>query len=133
MFAGLTLGKAAAAIGIKGFAALGALIMAGVFWIGWTSAANDRDKARSELAHEEARHAVTRQSVGFLTLEIDRFMAAAKAREAEFNAAKVEAERDKARLAAKAKASDAKIARLLAIPAGTCPAPADLLEELEGL
>lgn len=133
MFAGLTLGKAASAIGIKGFAALGAMLMAGVFWIGWTSAANDRDKARSELAHEEARHAATRQSVGILTLQIDRIMVEAKAREAEFNANKAQAERDKARLAEKAKASDARIARLLALPAGSCPAPADLLEELEGL
>lgn len=129
------LGDVFASLGMKiaSGLAVGAFLALGVVMWRADAISGQRDALRAELAHEEARHAVTRQSVGMLTLEIDRIMAAAKAREAEFNANKAQAERDKARLAAKAKASDARIARLLAIPVGSCPAPADLLEELEGL
>lgn len=113
--------------------ALGAFLALGVVMWRANAISAQRDALRTELASEQARHAVTRQSVGFLTTQIDKIMADAKAREAEFNAAKTAAQREHDRLAAKAKTSDARIARLLAIQPGTCPAPADLLRELEGL
>lgn len=116
-------------------AALGAFLALGVVMWRADAISAQRDALRTQLAQEQATHAVTRLSVGRLEAEIARIMADAKAREAEFNANKAQAERDKARLAGLAKASDARIARLLAMAnePGTCPVDPALLAELEGL
>lgn len=44
------LSKAASAIGLKGFLAIGAAIALGICWWGWSRAADQRDEARETIA-----------------------------------------------------------------------------------
>lgn len=79
MLQGLTFAKAAQAIGVKGFAAIGlAVALAIVMWRA-DAISESREEVRNALAAERANHAVTRESVDTLTTALGRFVGAGKA------------------------------------------------------
>lgn len=124
-------------LGIRGLIAVGFAIALGIVMWRADAIAEQRDALRDRLAQEEARHAVTRQSVATLEDVIADLNEQAEQRaEAFAEAQELAKERDK-ELARLAKSSNAKIERLRRIAErgsnGSCEVPADLARELEGL
>lgn len=124
-------------LGIRGMIAVGLAVALGIVMWRADAISEDRDALRDSLAQEEARHAVTRQSVGTLEAVIEDLNEQAEQRaEAFAEAQELAKERDK-ELARLAKSSNAKIERLRRIAErgsnGSCEVPADLARELEGL
>jgi hypothetical protein len=67
-------GKFAAAIGVKGFIALGLAVALGVVMWRADSISNDREALRNTLATERAQHAVTRGSLDTLQRELEQMV-----------------------------------------------------------
>lgn len=110
-------------------------LFAGVQTWRLSSAQSALEDKRNELATCEARHAVTRASVGTLEAEIADLNEQAEQRaEAYAEAQELAKEREK-ELAAARRSSDATIARLreLAGHGGKCAVPDELRELAEGL
>ncbi|UIJ43739.1 hypothetical protein LZK98_11620 [Sphingomonas cannabina] len=100
--------------------------------------ASQRDKARAELAAEQARHAVTRQSVETLTAALDVKNRESEARAKAYEESKAANAKAIAELDQRYKATASRVEALRAMakqfPANpACRAPAALLAQLEGL
>lgn len=122
-------------LGIRGSIAVAFAIALGI--VAWRADAisGQRDHYRDAYSMEQARHAVTRQSVDTLEAVIaDLNEQAEKRAEAYAEAQEMAQEREK-ELAAARRSSDATIARLreLAEREGECAVPDDLRELAEGL
>lgn len=100
--------------------------------------AAQRDKARAELAAEQARHAVTRQSVETLTVALDAKNRESEARAKAYEESKAANAKAIAELDQRYRATASRVEALRAMakdfPANpACRAPAALLAQLEGL
>nr|AMP56856.1 hypothetical protein [uncultured bacterium] len=98
----------------------------------------ERDAAVAQAQTEQAKHAVTRQSLDSCTGEIGRRNVEADARAKAYAAAKARDAATIAKLDAAAKDSAKRIAALddirrRAEAAGSCPVAAGLIEQAEGL
>lgn len=71
--------KIAAAIGIKGFVAIGLAVALGIAMWRADAISNDREAIRNNLATERANHAVTRNSVAILEDSLAKFVGAGNA------------------------------------------------------
>ena len=131
MFAGLTLGKAASAIGIKGFFIIGLIIALGIVMWRADSISADREDQRNKLAAERANHEVTRNSVNTLTASLAKFVGAGQAaRIAQLASIEAQAE-DNARLQSAADAIRAEM-ETLTDDDGRCITPGSIINA-EGL
>ena len=112
-----------------------ALVAIGILWWSNNAKAGHIEGLQKDLAGEEARHAVTRQSVGTLEAVIADLNEQVEQRAAAFAEAQQLAEKRESELAAARRTSDAAIARLrdLARRGGQCAVPDDLRELAEGL
>lgn len=112
-----------------------ALVAIGILWWSNNAKADRIEGLQKDLAGEEARHAVTRQSVDALEAVIADLNEQAEQRAAAFAEAQQLAEKRESELAAARRSSDAAIARLrtLSQRAGQCAVPDDLRELAEGL
>ncbi|MBL4858404.1 MAG: hypothetical protein JKY36_04295 [Erythrobacter sp.] len=90
------------AIGFRGAIAIIALIALAVVMWRADAISESRDKLRTALATEEARHAVTRQSVDTLTLEMKRLVEEGEARAERVDKAMQQVAEDTAPLKAEA-------------------------------
>lgn len=75
------------AIGLRGFIAIGLALALGVTMWRADTISGQRDDLIASLATEEARHAVTRQSVETLSTEMARLVAEGEARKARIDTA----------------------------------------------
>lgn len=125
----------ASAIGVKGFAAIGAGLLALVFWLGWTHAANQRDDQIRRNGELNLKLATSNQSIDTLTATIATMNAEADARAEAYQNSQQEAAREAQGLEAKARASQGQIDRLKALSGaqGACAVPKELSDALEGL
>lgn len=112
-----------------------ALVAIGILWWSNSAKAERIEGLQKDLAGEEARHAVTRQSVGTLEKVIADLNEQAEKRAAAFAEAQEMAEKRESELAAARRSSDASIARLRALSQreGQCAVPDDLRDLAEGL
>lgn len=112
-----------------------ALVTIGILWWANGAKAERIEGLHKDLAGEEARHAVTRQSVGTLEKVIADLNEQAEKRAAAFAEAQEMAEKRESELAAARRSSNAAIARLRALSQreGQCAVPDDLRDLAEGL
>lgn len=112
-----------------------ALVAIGILWWSNSAKADRIEGLQKDLAGEEARHAVTRQSVGALEAVIADLNEQAEQRAAAFSEAQQLAEKRESELAVARRTSDAAIARLRSLSQreGQCAVPDDLRELAEGL
>ena len=112
-----------------------ALVAIGILWWANGAKAERIEGLQKDLAGEEARHAVPRQSVDALEAVIADLNEQAEQRAAAFAEAQEMAEKREGELAAARRSSDAAIARLRALSQreGQCAAPDDLRDLAEGL
>jgi cell division protein FtsB len=131
------LGNLFAPLGMKiaGGIALALAIALGVVMWRADAISDDRERLRNALATEEARHAVTRQSVGTLEAVIADLNEQAEQRAEVFAEAQELAQEREKELAAARIGSERVIARLRALAAtkGQCAVPDDLRELADGL
>lgn len=105
--------------------AVAALIAASILWSLWKGEIERHDDTRDKLGTEQARHAVTRQSVATLELSLGRFVGAGKAARAA-QLASIEAQaKGNARLQAQADAIRAEMATWK--PDGRCETPGSIM------
>ena len=112
-----------------------ALVAIGILWWSNNAKAGHIEGLQKDLAGEEARHAVTRQSVGTLEAVIADLNEQVEQRAAAFAEAQQLAEKRESELAAARRSSNAAIARLRALSQreGQCAVPDDLRDLAEGL
>lgn len=124
-----------ASVGIKGFAAIGAGLLALVFWLGWTHAANQRDDQIRHNGELNLKLATSNQSIETLTATIATMNAQADARAKAYQDSQKLAAEQAQGLEAKAKASQGQIDRLKALSGtqGNCVVPKELSDALGGL
>jgi chromosome segregation ATPase len=122
-------------LGIRGFVALGFAIALGVVMWRADAISGQRDHYRDAYSMEQARHAVTRQSVEALTTAVEDLNEQAEQRAEAFAEAQELAEKREKELERARRSSDATIASLrqLAAREGQCATPSDLAELAEGL
>lgn len=101
-------------------------------WKGWIERATDAEAAAKQC---DDNLTASNASIDRLQASLGKLMEQARTRAAEYDAAKRQAEVDKARNDERAKGSDALIAQLRARAAqgGQCKTPADLAKMAEGL
>jgi ABC-type molybdate transport system substrate-binding protein len=118
-------------------AALSALIALAVVWMLYKAETRSHDRTRASLATEQARHAVTRQSVDTLDAVIEDLNERALARAEAYAAAQGVAAKRSAELAELSRESDKRIAALRQAAReqynGDCPVPDAIRELAEGL
>lgn len=127
----------ASAIGIRGFAAISAGLLALVFWLGWDHAAHQRDDQIRRNGELDLKLATSNQSIETLQAVLTQKNAESEARAKAYQDSQKLAADDAQRLKKQAQASDGQIARLRALAASGdksgCEASPELLNNLEGL
>ena len=113
------------------------LALCAALWVRGNHYKDQRDVARAEVAAEEARHAVTRQSVETLDAVIVDLNNRALARAEAYAEGQAEAQKRSAELAKLSAESDRRIEALRKAAReqvnGDCPVPANLAELAKGL
>lgn len=126
-----------ASLGMKIATGVGLALAAALGVVMWRAdvISGERDDLRDALAMEQAKHAVTRQSVATLEETIEDLNAQAEQRAQAYAEAQQLAQEREKELAAARRSSNAVIARLreLAKREGQCAVPDDLRELAEGL
>lgn len=128
-------GKIASAIGIKGFALIGAGLVIAFIWWRADVISGQRDRALERVYAEQAAHGVTKASLAELEKTLARLMTEARAREAALENSRKLAAREAQEHERAARASMGQIERLRALAAagGACAVPEGLSDALEGL
>lgn len=115
-------------IGVRGFIAIGLALALGVAMWRADAISGERDKLRTALAGEQARHAVTRQSLATLQRELD-----AMVKDGEMRAERLaQARREAIEATAGLREQAARIGAVAASPGDPCVTP-DAVRGAKGL